>query len=103
MIVMMSPILLIIKLVRLNQIDSSEKDKEQVDEPQDEEKASPPTNNEELPKSWNVVHSHPKELIINEIEHGVRTRSKLKNICNNMTFLSQIESKNINEAIEDES
>jgi hypothetical protein len=86
-----------------NQIDSSEKDKEQVDEPQDEEKASPPTNNEELPKSWSVVHGHPKELIIGEIEYGVSTRSKLKNICNNMTFLSKIEPKNIIEAIEDES
>uniref|UniRef100_A0A2N9GGP6 CCHC-type domain-containing protein n=1 Tax=Fagus sylvatica TaxID=28930 RepID=A0A2N9GGP6_FAGSY len=86
-----------------NQVDSSEKVKDQVDEPKDEEKALPPTNNEELPKSWNVVHSHPKELIIGEIEHGVSTRSKLKDICNNMAFLSQIEPKNINEAIEDES
>jgi hypothetical protein len=34
-----------------NQIDSSEKDKGQVDEPQDKEKMSPLTNNEELPKS----------------------------------------------------
>jgi hypothetical protein len=86
-----------------NQVDLSEKVKDQLDEPKDEEKALPPTNNEELPKSWNVVHSHPKELIIGEIEHGVSTRSKLKDICNNMAFLSQIEPKNINEAIEDES
>jgi hypothetical protein len=49
-----------------------------------------------------VVHGHPKDLIIGEIEHGVSTRSKLKNICNNMAFLSQIELKNINEVIEDE-
>uniref|UniRef100_A0A2N9J511 CCHC-type domain-containing protein n=1 Tax=Fagus sylvatica TaxID=28930 RepID=A0A2N9J511_FAGSY len=86
-----------------NQVDLSEKVKDQVDEPKDEEKALPPTKNEELPKSWNVVHSHPKELIIGEVERGVSTRSKLKNICNNMAFLSQIEPKNINEAIEDES
>jgi hypothetical protein len=85
------------------QIELSEKDKEQGDEPKDEEKAFPPTDNEELPKSWNVVHGHPKDLIIGEIEHGVSTRSKLKNICNNMAFLSQIEPKNINEVIEDES
>jgi hypothetical protein len=82
------PISLDNKASSSNQVDSSEKVKDQVDEPKDEEKALPPTNNEELPKSWNVVHSHPKELIIGEIEHGVSTRSKLKNICNNMAFLS---------------
>jgi hypothetical protein len=85
-----------------NQVDSSENIKDQVDEPQDEEKALPLTKNEELPKSWNVIHSHPKELIIGEVERGVSTRSKLKNICNSMAFLSQIEPKNINGAIEDE-
>jgi hypothetical protein len=97
------PISLENKASSSNQVDLSEKVKDQVDEPKDEEKALPPTNNEELPKSWNVVHSHPKELIIGEVERGVSTKSKLKNICNNMAFLSQIEPKNINEAIEDES
>jgi hypothetical protein len=97
------PISLENKASSSNQVDLSEKVKDQVDEPKDEEKALPPTKNEELPKSWNVVHSHPKELIIGEVERGVSTRSKLKNICNNMAFLSQIEPKNINEAIEDES
>jgi hypothetical protein len=82
------PISLNNKASSSNQIDSSEKVKDHVDESQDEEKALPPTKNEELPKSWNVVHSHPKELIIDEVERGVSTRSKLKNICNNMTFLS---------------
>ena len=76
-----------------NQIESSEKDNEQIDESKDEEKSSPPTNNEELPKSWNMVHGHPKELIIGEVERGVSTRSKLKNICNNMAFLSQIDQR----------
>uniref|UniRef100_A0A2N9H9S1 CCHC-type domain-containing protein n=1 Tax=Fagus sylvatica TaxID=28930 RepID=A0A2N9H9S1_FAGSY len=83
------PISLENKASSSNQVDLSEKVKDQVDEPKDEEKALPPTNNEELPKSWNVVHSHPKELIIGEVERGVSTRSKLKNICNNMAFLSQ--------------
>jgi hypothetical protein len=70
--------------------ESSEKDKEHVDEPNEEEKVSLPTNNEELPKSWRVVHDHPKDLILGEIDRGVSKRSKLKNICNNMTFLSQM-------------
>jgi hypothetical protein len=34
-----------------NQVDSSEKVKDQVDEPQDEEKTLPTINNEELSKS----------------------------------------------------
>jgi hypothetical protein len=97
------PISLDNKASSSNQVDSSEKVKDQVNEPQDEEKVLPPTNNEELPKSWNIAHSHPKEFIIGEIEQGVSTRSKLKNICNNVAFLSQIEPKNINETIEDES
>nr|CAN82044.1 hypothetical protein VITISV_020597 [Vitis vinifera] len=34
---------------------------------------------------------------------GVRTRSSLRNICNNLAFISQIEPKNINDTIVDES
>jgi hypothetical protein len=57
-----------------NSIESSKKHKEHVDEPKDEEKVSPPTNNEELPKSWRVVHDHRKDLILGEIDRGVSIR-----------------------------
>ena len=32
----------------------------------------------------------------------VRTRSSLRNICNNLTFISQIEPKNINDVLDNE-
>ena len=48
------------------------------------------------------VPNHPIDQILGNPSQGVATRSSLKNICNNLAFLSQIEPKNIDEAEKDE-
>ena len=54
-----------------------------------------------LPKEWRYKSSHPKELIIGDTSQGVTTRSSLKNVYNNLAFVSQIEPKSIEEAEND--
>ena len=53
-----------------------------------------------LPKDWRCASSHPKELIIDDIQQEVKTRSSSRHI-NNLAFISQIEPKNIKEAESD--
>ena len=43
----------------------------------------------------------PFDNIIGDISKGVTTRHSLKDLCNNMAFVSMIEPKNLNEAIID--
>ena len=52
--------------------------------------------NASLPKDWRYASSHPKELIIGDTLQEVKTRSSLR-YMNNITFISQIEPKNIKE------
>ena len=58
---------------------------------------------QELPKEWRYATSHPQELIIGDPSHGTRTRASLRNICNHLAFVSQIEPKTFLEAENDES
>ena len=53
-------------------------------------------------RNWKYFKSHPQDLIIGNPEVGVKTRSKLRNISENLAFLSQSEPKNIEEALTDE-
>ena len=55
-----------------------------------------------LPKDWKFVINHPQYQIIDNPFSGVRTRSSLGNIYNNLVFTSQIEPKNIKDVLIDE-
>lgn len=45
--------------------------------------------------------SHPKNLILGDLEQGVKTRSSI-NLFNNLAFVSQIEPKSLKDAENDE-
>ena len=55
----------------------------------------------ELSKDWHYKKDHPKDLIMGDTSKGVTTRSQLKPIIN-LAFISQIEPKNIDDALSDE-
>ena len=57
---------------------------------------------QDFPKEWKFVINHPQDQIIGNPSSEIRTRSSLRNICNNLTFISQIEPKNINDVLDDE-
>ena len=59
-------------------------------------------SSQDLLKDWKFVINHPQYQSIGNPSSGVRTRSSLKNIYNNLVFISQIEPKNINDTIVDE-
>ena len=59
-------------------------------------------SSQDLPKDWKFVISHPQDQNIGNPSSGVRTRSSLINICNNLAFISQIQPENINDALIDE-
>jgi len=53
------------------------------------------------PQLWKYQSSHPLDQILSDINTGVQTRSKLQNLCAFHAFLSNIEPKNVNEALVD--
>ena len=59
-----------------------------------------PLLKDDLLKDWQFKKSHPQVLIISDTTKGVITRSQLKSIIN-LAFISQIEPKNVNEALSD--
>ena len=59
-------------------------------------------SSQNLIKEWKFVINHPQDQIIGNPSSGVRTRSSLRNICNNLAFTYQIEPKIINDALDDE-
>jgi len=56
----------------------------------------------ELPKEWRTQKDLSLGNIIGEISKGVSTHSRLRILCNNMNFVSQVEPRNIGETLCDE-
>ena len=83
--------------MNIHEQDSKGNDKGNNEDPPEEVKS-----NDELPKEWKASKDHPLDSIIGDISKGVTTRHSLKELCNNMAFVSMIEPKNIKEAIVDD-
>jgi len=54
-----------------------------------------------LPKEWKTPRDLTLDNVIGNIEKGVSTRKSLNNFCETMAFVSQVEPKNLNEALKD--
>ena len=54
-----------------------------------------------MTKEWRYALSHPKDLIIGDLEQGVKTCSFI-NLFNNLAFVSQIEQKSFKDTQNDE-
>ena len=89
--------------------DGKQKEENEVD-PKEERSplALPPSqqlqgeSSQDFSKEWKFAINHPQDQIIGNPCSGVRTRSPLRNICNNLAFISQVEPKNINNALDNE-
>ena len=51
----------------------------------------------DLLREWRTSRYHLLDNIISDISKGVTTRQSLKDVCNNMAFVSLIEPKNLKE------
>ncbi|XP_030467942.1 uncharacterized protein LOC115686712 [Syzygium oleosum] len=60
-------------------------------------------NNERFNKNWKHKSSHRHDLIIGSIDEGIKTRAKAKEVINSLALISEVEPKNIDEALKDES
>jgi len=56
----------------------------------------------DLPKEWRTQRDLSLDNIIGEIPKGVSMRFRLRILCNNITFVSHIEPRNIDEVFHDE-
>ena len=68
---------------------------------EDSEEMPQSTSKDDLSKDWQFKKAHPQDLIIGDTTKGVTTISQLKSIVN-LAFISQIEPKNIDNALNNE-
>ena len=55
----------------------------------------------DLPKAWKTPGDLTLDNVFGDIEKGVSTRKSLNNLCETMAFVSQVEPKNLDEALWD--
>ena len=67
-------------------------------QPSDQSNAS---NQVQVLQPTNVARDHPLDTIIGDISRGVQTRSRLASFCEHFSFVSSIEPKKIDEALND--
>ena len=60
------------------------------------------TTPKDLPREWRTQKDLSLDNIIGEISKGVSTRSRLRILCINVAFVSQVEPRNIDEVLCDE-
>ena len=78
-------------------IEKNLKDLSLQDKESEEQRKETNDNEDNLPKEWKYVGSHPKELILEDPSQGIRTRSKYTEEINHIVFVSQIEPHNLEE------
>jgi len=54
-----------------------------------------------LPKEWKTPRNLTLDNVIGKIEKGVSTKNSFNNFYKTMTFVSQVEPKNLEEALQD--
>jgi len=60
-----------------------------------------PVVNAGLPEEWKTPKDLTLDNVIGKIEKGVSTRNSLSNFCKTMAFVSQVEPKIFEEALQD--
>ncbi|WP_374695565.1 hypothetical protein ACEW7V_00730 [Areca yellow leaf disease phytoplasma] len=66
-----------------------------------DEKEDDTPKHQDLPKEWRYAHGHPKKLILGDPSKGIRTRASIRNECDYIAFVSQVEPKCFEEAEKD--
>ena len=79
----------------------NEEEHENKQEDEGEEQQEQPQDTNDLPKEQRYDYNHPKELIIGDPTHGVRTHSSLTDAYNHFALVSHFEPKIIDEAEKD--
>ena len=57
--------------------------------------------NSGLPREWRVPNNLSLDNIIGQVQKGVSTRRSLNHFCEHMAFVSQVEPKSVEDALED--